>query len=95
MSDTPITEGMMERAAQHLLSKPQTTVEGAVITFMEVVTDEVIALERRLKAAEAENAALREDAERYRWLRKFEVDSFFASGKAKRLDVAIDKARNE
>ena len=60
MSDTPITEGMMERAAQHLLSKPQTTVEGAVITFMDVVTDEVIALELRLKAAEAENAALRE-----------------------------------
>ena len=43
----------------------------------------------------AENATLREDAEKYRWLRKFEVDSFFASGKENRLDKSIDAARKE
>ena len=34
--------------------------------------------------------ALREDAERYRWLRKFDIDSMYVCGRGERLDLAID-----
>lgn len=64
MSDTPITKGMMDRAAQDVFLKPPMTGKDTVIAFINFITDEVIALEHRLIAAEAENAALREDAER-------------------------------
>lgn len=32
------------------------------------------------------------DAERYRWLREYDVDSYLASGKFECLDAAIDEA---
>ena len=35
---------------------------------------------------------LRKDAERYRWLRTFEVDSYMAFGSGAKLDAAIDAA---
>ena len=35
---------------------------------------------------------LRRDAERYRWLREYDVDSYLAWGKLERLDAAIDAA---
>ena len=41
---------------------------------------------------EAERDALRADAERYRWLRKYRVDSYLAAGQLSDLDVAIDAA---
>ena len=109
MSDTPITKGMMERAAQHVFSKPPMTGENTVIAFINFITDEVISIERRLIAAEAENAALRKDAERYRWLRDAYYDTpiggYEWSGMngaqrriflgASELDEAIDAARTE
>ena len=36
--------------------------------------------------------SLRKDAERYRWLRTFEVDSYMAFGSGAKLDAAIDAA---
>ncbi len=60
MSDTPITKGMMDRAAQDVFSKPPMTGKDTVIAFINFITDEVIALERRLIAEEAENAALQQ-----------------------------------
>jgi len=43
----------------------------------------------------AERDALRADAERYRWLRTYEVDSYLASGRMDSLDAAIDAARGK
>ena len=40
----------------------------------------------------AERDALLKDAERYRWLRQFRVDSYMASGSLADLDAAIDAA---
>lgn len=49
------------------------------------------ALER--EALAAENKALRADAERYRLLRQYGVDSYIANGKMESLDDAIDSWR--
>ncbi len=40
----------------------------------------------------AEADALRVDAERYRWLREYDVDSYLAGGKCESLDSSIDAA---
>lgn len=41
----------------------------------------------------AEVKALRVDAERYRWLREYDVDSYLAIGKREVLDAQIDEGR--
>ena len=43
----------------------------------------------------AHAAKMRKDAERYRWLRQFEVDSYKACGSGLRLDAEIDAAMAE
>jgi hypothetical protein len=45
-------------------------------------------------ALQRENAELRKDAERYRWLRQYDVDSYRACGKLERLDSEIDAAKD-
>jgi hypothetical protein len=46
----------------------------------------------RARAERAELEALRKDAERYRLLRKYIVDSYIACGSGERLDAEIDAA---
>lgn len=43
----------------------------------------------------AEVEALRKDAERYRWLRQYTVDSYGAQGSFAALDRDIDASRNK
>ena len=49
-----------------------------------------VAAVRALLKADIE--ALSKDAERYRWLRMYEVDSYRAVGRQTELDSAIDRA---
>ncbi len=45
--------------------------------------------------AAAAVAQYKNDAERYRWLRTFEVDSYLACGKEEKLDAEIDLAMSK
>lgn len=64
-------------------------------------SSQIIWLEQRLKEIEAENEALRADAERYRWLRdpanayRDEWDLFGPYSSAEEIDTAIDAARSK
>lgn len=49
----------------------------------------------RIEALEAENAALRADAERYRFIRSFDGWGCFDHKRGEALDLAIDKARGK
>ncbi len=60
-------------------------------TWVEVSTR----AEEKLAAIEAENAELRKDAERYRWIRNNDYLSVMDNAKWEYLDAAIDEARKE
>ncbi|HEY8878265.1 MAG TPA: hypothetical protein VIN03_11915 [Roseateles sp.] len=49
-------------------------------------------LRRYLASGSSELESLRKDAERYRWLRTWKVDSYLACGSDKKLDAEIDAA---
>lgn len=94
MSDTPETDAID--------SLPYATYAQSHIS--KAYRDKARELERRLIAAEAENAVLREDAERYRWLRdtaRFHADypahlkviAFPGVVRWETMDAAIDAAR--
>jgi len=59
MSDTPRTDAATFKATRI----------GSALSENVVCVDDAKRLEHELEKAEAENAALRKDAERYRWLR--------------------------
>jgi hypothetical protein len=49
----------------------------------------------RAEKAEAENAALRVDAERYRWLRRYADEDFLVGKSEDGVDAAIDAAMSK
>lgn len=49
----------------------------------------------RIDSLKAENEALRKDAERYRFLRQYTVDSYLAQGSFETLDRGIDSVMSK
>jgi hypothetical protein len=57
-----------------------------------VTGDQMDSLAGAIHEQGKELSDLRKDAERYRFLRKYWVDSYLACGKEERLDAEIDEA---
>lgn len=62
---------------------------GLEMEFLELIADH----EQAVSALREEIERLRVDAERYRWLRQFKVDSYLAGGSGEKLDAEIDGAK--